>query len=191
MTDGAIPRSIRPLLDVVRIGIPVVRHGIEVLLLDPHFLEGVPHSGYQSQGSDFLGIPRILTQEQPRTGGCPFPHMATGTVPIRSRGVAGGTAYPPHVIPVHAYRPLRSLFRVMTLDTCRPYFYLAPAGVHLSIPVQLRARVAIGAEHPLLVVHIRHPTVLTGKLWVYSTAMTEGTGFRFVLADELMPIYQS
>ncbi len=61
MAHGAFPRSVRPLLDVVRIGIPVVGHGIEVCLGNPELLEGIPHGWHQPEGSNFLGIPWILT----------------------------------------------------------------------------------------------------------------------------------
>jgi len=116
--------------------------------------------------------------------------MAIGTVAVWSSRVAGGATDPPHMVPVRAYRFFRAFLRIMALEAGRLRSDVPAVCIHFSIPMKLGSGVAVGTEHSLLVVHVRHSTVLAGKLGIHTPPMAESAGLGFVLPDELVPIYQ-
>lgn len=190
MTHSAFTGAIRPLLDVVGIGIPVVRHGIEVSLGNPYLLESIPYGWHQTQGGNFFGIAGVLPQEKARTGCGPFSDVAIGTVAVWGCRVAGGATYPSHMVTMSAYRFFRAFLRIMALDAGRFRSDVPAVCIHFSISMELGSGMAVGTEHSLLVVHVRHPAVLAGKLGIHTTPMAESAGLGFVLPDELVPIDQ-
>jgi hypothetical protein len=78
----------------------------------------------------------------------------------------------------------------MALETGRFGSHVPAARIHLAIPMELGSCMAIGTEHPLLVVHIGDSTVLASELRIHPTPMAESASLRFVLPEELVPFHQ-
>ena len=155
--------------------------------------ETVPDRGNQSQGSQGLPVPGIQAEQETGFRRRAGVQMAIVALPVFRRSMAAIAGH--FTLVAGMGRPggqlgLLPQFRV-AIRAGRPVFHVLLGQIGAAVAVHIGFLVAIHAQHPLLIVHIRLTAILSCIFGIDPAAMAEGAGFPLIFLDEFMPLDQA